>query len=198
MTATKLYKTKKVAQQAARRQQLENHEYRLRMTEDKGSWYIELLNSPAPQQAAPADADTAPAAQDIADATATLAEAQAEAPAEAKSAKAKAAPKKDAPAAETLEEAATIFAVSKPNSTHCRKVEAAHNGQMPEEPDLSALTHAYYRRHMERIKEAISLGSIDRLEEITAAIEPKCSSRKPIRAYGLLAAIAMGAQATAA
>jgi hypothetical protein len=94
------------------------------------------------------------------------------------------------------DEAKKVFSLESPQARHIAAVEAAYRGEMPQAPDLAAAAYqsdkkAYY----DRIAAAIAENDVSLVETIAAAIMPTRTSRKMIRAYGLLAAIAMKAQA---
>jgi hypothetical protein len=101
-------------------------------------------------------------------------------------------PDQDADAAAS--EAADIFGINKPRKRHLDILAAAHAGKRPDAPNLDAASHDYYRRWLIAMNDAILQGDRAKMQEIADRMKPKagyCSSRSPIRAYGLLTLIAM-------
>lgn len=86
-----------------------------------------------------------------------------------------------------------IFTVKRPNRRHWEALKAARAGVLPEAPDFSAPTHKPYRKKLQHIQDAIAERIVEDVEELTAEIEPKSTSRVRLYAFARLAAIALRA-----
>jgi hypothetical protein len=91
-------------------------------------------------------------------------------------------------------EAINIFALKRPAARHIDAIRQADQGVLPPAPLLAFKEAEFYRRTLlGKIQEFVAAKDIDALLAFTSKIIPGDSVRRPIRAYGLLAARALRA-----
>lgn len=92
-------------------------------------------------------------------------------------------------------QAADIFFVAKPTAKHIEQIKAVQDGRMPPRPNVDCPAYAKDKATFwPRVEEALQAKDIAALEAVAADIRPRRTSRKIIRTYALLAAIAIKAK----